>query len=51
MIMMENNELLIKKVHMKTQSKKLSNLMYLTKTALKRTSNTIFNMKVVDLDE
>ena len=24
---------------------------YLTKTALKRTSNAIFNMKIVDLDE
>ena len=43
---------------MKTQSKKLyitrnkdSNLLYLTKTALKRTSNAIFNMKIVDLDE
>ena len=29
-----------------------SNLPYLTKTALKRTSNVIFNMKIeVDLDE
>ena len=45
---------------MKTQSKNLyiyilretkdCNLLYLTKTALKRTSNTIFNMKIVDLD-
>ena len=26
------------------------NLLYLTKTALKRTSNAIFNMKIVDLD-
>ena len=43
---------------MKTKSKKFtlqetkdSNLLYLTKTALKRTSNAIFNMKIVDLDE
>ena len=28
-----------------------SNLLYLTKTALKRTLNAIFNMKVLDLDE
>ena len=28
-----------------------SNLLYLTKTALKRTSNAILNMKIVDLDE
>ena len=57
--MMENNNLLIKKVHIKTQSKKLfitgndndSNLLHLTKTALKRTSKVIFNMKKVDLDE
>ena len=44
---------------MKTQSKKAfisqdtkdSTLLYLTKTALKRTSNAIFNIKIVDLDE
>ena len=55
---MENNQLLVKQVHMKTQSKKLyiteakdSNLPYLTKTAFKRKSNTTFNMKIVDLDE
>ena len=28
-----------------------SNLLYLTKTALKRTLNAIFNMEIVDLDE
>ena len=33
------------------QEAKDSNLLYLTKTALKRTSNAIFNMKIVDLDE
>ena len=33
------------------QETKDSNLLYLTKTALKRTSNAIFNMKIVDLDE
>ena len=27
------------------------NLLYLTKTALKRMSNAIFNMKIVDFDE
>ena len=45
-----------KKVHIKTQQKALyckkqTILIYLTKTALKRTSNAIFNMKIVDLDE
>ena len=56
--MRENNYLLIRKVHIKTQSEKLyitrnkgSNLLYLTKTGLKRTLNAIFNMKIVDLDE
>ena len=33
------------------QETKDSNLLYLTKTALKRTSNAKFNMKIVDLDE
>ena len=28
-----------------------SNLLYLTKTALKKTSNVIFNMKIVGLGE
>ena len=43
---------------MKTQSKKLHNgrnegfkLTVLNKNALKRTSNAIFDMKIVDLDE
>ena len=56
--MREKNYLLIRKVHIKTQSEKLyitrnkgSNLLYLTKTGLKRTLNAIFNMKIVDLDE
>ena len=49
-----------KKVHIKTQSRISCNLyparnqefqFYLTKTILKRTSNAIFNMKKVDLDE
>ena len=33
------------------QEKQDSNLLYLTKTALKRTPNATFNMKIVDLDE
>ena len=33
------------------QETKDSNLLYLTNTALKRTSKTIFNMNIVDLDE
>ena len=56
--MMENNQLLIKKYISKHRAKSFilqetteSNLLYLTKTALKRTSNAIFNMKIVDLDE
>ena len=61
--MMENNKVFfIKKVHIKTQSKKkdvLSSLhckkrrvsIYLTKTVLKRTSSCIFNMEKVDLEE
>ena len=52
-----------KKVHIKTQSKKKDVLViftlqenewvpiYLTKTVLKRTSNCIFNMEKVELDE
>ena len=49
-----------KNVHIKTQTGCSSNLyiarnkefqIYLTKTVLKRTSNAIFNMKKVDLDE
>ena len=31
--------------------KKRRNQIYLTKTVLKRTSNSIFNMKKIDLDE
>ena len=49
--MMENNKLLIKKVHIKTRNDNDSNLLHLTKTALKRTAKAIFNMKIVDLDE
>ena len=53
--MMEN---LIKKYISKHRAKsfilqetKDSNSLYLTKTALIRTSNAIFNMKIADLDE
>ena len=62
--MMESNWVVIKKEHIKTQTKnkdvlvifilqetKNSVPIHLTKTVLKRTSNTIFNMKKVDLDE
>ena len=51
---MENNQVLIKKKYehrVKSfilQETKDPNL---TKTALKRTSNDIFNLKIVDLDE
>ena len=53
--MMEN---LIKKYISKDRAKsfilqetKDSNSLYLTKTALKRMSQAIFNMEIVDLDE
>ena len=53
--MMENNKVLIKKYMSEHRAKsftlqetKDSNLPSLTKTALKRTSNAIFNMKIVD---
>ena len=56
--MMENNKVLIKKYISEHRAKsftlqetKDSNLPSLTKTALKRTSNAIFNMKIVDFDE
>ena len=57
--MIENNQLLIKKYNERKHKAKRfilevskdSNLLYLTKTALKRTSNVIFNMKIVDFDE
>ena len=49
------------KIHIKTQiqkkdvlfifSKKQKNSIYFTKSVLKRTSNVVFNMKKVDLDE
>ena len=55
--MMENNQVLIKKsTYQNTELKALYYKkqripIYLTKTALKRTSNAMFNMKTVDLDE
>ena len=56
---MVNNYVLIKKKYISKhrvkkfvlQGKKDSNLLYLTKNALKRTSNATLNMKTVDLDE
>ena len=56
---MVNNYVLIKKKYISKhrvkkfvlQEKKVSNLLYLTKNALKRTSNATLNMKTVDLDE
>ena len=56
---MVNNYVLIKKKYISKdrvkkfvlQEKKDSNLLYLTKNALKRTSNATLNMKTVDLDE
>ena len=57
--MMENDKVLIKKKYISKdraksfilQETKDSNLLYLTKTALKITSSATFNMKIVDLDE
>ena len=58
MTMIENSQVLIKNYiskhrakSFKLQETKDSDLLYLTKTAPKRTSNAIFHMKIVDLDE
>ena len=55
--MMENNQVFIENnTYQNTEQKALYYKkrripIYLTKTTLKRTSDVIFNMKIVDLDE
>ena len=53
--MMENNQVLIKKSIYENTEQKASyykkRRIPITKTSLKRTSNDLFNMKIVDLDE
>ena len=55
--MMENNQVLIKKKYiLKREQKALYYIkqiipIYLIKTALRRTSNAIFNMKIDNLDK